>query len=150
MHVASFKNSINVMKLLLKYGSDPTIQCESGNTPLLVACFNNSKDAVKLLLEDYKHTKNITNIVGDTPMHVAAEIGSAEIVEILLKIDNNIFFARTNCDGNTALHIATEFGHIEIINMLVNADQVFNQSQFIKNDSNLAPIDIYFKRKLRR
>lgn len=71
LHYAA-KSSIEMTKLLLKYGANPNIKDHSGNTPLHIAAMNSDKISTKtitLLLKN-KADPYILDSNGFTPMHL--------------------------------------------------------------------------------
>lgn len=95
---------------------------ENGNTPLYVACANNHKEVVKMLLENKADVDKCTTNNGASPLYLACENNNIEIAYILLDYDACINL--TINDGLTPLHIACANGHIEIVKLLLqrNAD----------------------------
>jgi len=58
-----------------------------------------------------------------TPLHIAAERGTAVVVDLLLKYDADVNATARLHDhvGLTPLHVASQHGHSEIVTMLVSA-----------------------------
>lgn len=48
--IASKRNNLDVLKVLVRYGADPNIPSNGGNTPLLVASHMEHVDIVKYLI----------------------------------------------------------------------------------------------------
>jgi ankyrin repeat protein len=72
---------------------------------------------------------------GSTPLHIAAQRGHLEVVEVLLK-----FVAGIDCkdkDGITALHIASEEGHKQTVVALLEHGSDIN----IVSKNNMTPLD---------
>jgi hypothetical protein len=60
------------------------------------------------------------HVDGRTPVHVAAEVASAEVVEVLVKACPEALLVKEN-DGFTPLHIASCFASADVLEVLVKA-----------------------------
>lgn len=58
------------------------------------------------------------NYYGDTPLHIAAEIGDSTVAKALLKRDDKLARER-NRKGETPLHKAVQFGHIGVFHSIM-------------------------------
>ena len=68
---------------------------------------------------------------GDTPLHLAADLGNLDIVELLLKSGAEIdLHDGWDTLGRTALHRAVIKGNIEVINVLIQAGADINAKQW--------------------
>ena len=90
----------------------------------IAAAFNLVEDLNRLLLlqqqtADGKKSRQIKNLNGSTPLHVAAEKGSLEVLKILIQ-NNNFNINAKDVDGKTPLILAVTNGHIEIVEHLLN------------------------------
>lgn len=105
-------------------------------TPLHVAVLANNLDAVKMLSECKETNMHCHDRRGNTPIHLACQLGSLEIVRIILdsitkkKIDNTpssmgntiilqCLIGMTNFDGQTCLHLAAINNHPDVLKTLV-------------------------------
>lgn len=102
-------NYINIIKLLLKYGADPTYDW---NILIITFCIKGNIELVKLLLENSRVDPSIYN---NYCIMMASERGHTEIVKILLK-DNRVNPAIKN---NYPIKTAKMYGHQEIVNLLI-------------------------------
>ena len=83
LHIASwFGNLPSVEAILEKTKSQINLQDKSGNTPLHLACQNNHKDTVSVLLHNGANTK-IKNIIGQSVLNIAEADDKPEILELL-------------------------------------------------------------------
>jgi ankyrin repeat protein len=114
---------VEVMRLLLDHGADPTINTGVNITPLMAAAgiaWASNQDsaseaevleAVKLLVEETGADVNAVNDVGETAMHAAAYRGANSVVQYLF--DRGAKLDVAALDGRTPLIIAdgVEYGN---------------------------------------
>jgi len=114
---------VEVLRLLLEYGADPTINTEDNITPLMAAAgisWASNQDraseaqvleAVKLLVEELGADVNAISDVGETPMHAAAYRGANSVVQYLF--DKGAELDVVALDGRTPLRVAdgVEYGN---------------------------------------
>jgi ankyrin repeat protein len=114
---------VEVMRLLLEHGADPTINTGVNITPLMAAAgiaWASNQDraseaevleAVKLLVETHGADVNAVNDVGETAMHAAAYRGANSVVQYLY--DKGAKLDVVALDGRTPLIIAdgVEYGN---------------------------------------
>ncbi|HUE84947.1 MAG TPA: ankyrin repeat domain-containing protein [Vicinamibacterales bacterium] len=114
---------VEVMRLLLDHGADPTINTGVNITPLMAAAgiaWASNQDraseaevleAVKLLVEEVGADVNAVNDVGETAMHAAAYRGANSVVQYLY--DKGAKLDVVALDGRTPLIIAdgVEYGN---------------------------------------
>ena len=114
---------VEVLRLLLEYGADPTIDTEDGITPLMAAAgisWASNQDraseaqvleAVQMLVEELGLDVNAVNDVGETPMHAAAYRGANSVVQYLF--DRGAKLDVVALDGRTPLQVAdgVEYGN---------------------------------------
>jgi ankyrin repeat protein len=114
---------VEVMRLLLAHGADPTINTGLNITPLMAAAgiawaSNQDRaseaevlDAVKLLVEEVGADVNAVNDVGETALHAAAYRGANSVVQYLY--DKGAKLDVVALDGRTPLIIAdgVEYGN---------------------------------------
>jgi len=83
---------------------------EHGNTLLHYACENGFALAALLLRE--RADPNLTNDSGMTSLHVAAQIGSRECMNLLVRYTGNLTYKAI--EGSTPVQIARAQGHYEL------------------------------------
>ncbi len=88
-------------------------------SPLLEAARRGDVEAVRSLLRDGADP-NLAAGDGLTALHVAAEQGFVEVVELLLDAGANVT-AKTNIGEYEPLHLASRFGHAEVVRVLLEA-----------------------------
>ena len=114
---------VEVLRLLLEYGADPTIDTEDGITPLMAAAgisWASNQDraseaqvleAVQLIVEELGADVNAVSDVGETAMHAAAYRGANSVVQYLF--DQGAELDVVALDGRTPLRVAdgVEYGN---------------------------------------
>ncbi|XP_042376300.1 uncharacterized protein LOC121967084 [Zingiber officinale] len=60
------------------------------------------------------------NYYGDTPLHIAAEIGDSKVAKALLERDGSLAHKK-NKKGETPLHKAVQFGHLDVFKIIIDA-----------------------------
>ena len=114
---------VEVLRLLLEYGADPTINTEDGITPLMAAAgisWASNQDraseaqvleAVQLIVEELGADVNAVSDVGETAMHAAAYRGANSVVQYLF--DQGAELDVVALDGRTPLRVAdgVEYGN---------------------------------------
>ena len=121
--LAAKSADVEVLRLLLEYGADPTINTEDDITPLMAAAgisWASNQDraseaqvleAVQLLVEELGADVNDVNDVGETAMHAAAYRGANSVVQYLF--DKGAELDVVALDGRTPLQVAdgVEYGN---------------------------------------
>ena len=84
IHHAAERNDVKLCELLIKdFQIDPTTLTEDGNTPLHIACKNNSEPVARFLLSTGKCNTTVQNSIQETPLRLAA--GSYSMLALLNK-----------------------------------------------------------------
>ena len=121
--LAAKSADVEVLRLLLEYGADPTIDTEDGITPLMAAAgisWASNQDraseaqvleAVRMLVEELGLDVNAVSDIGETPMHAAAYRGANSVVQYLF--DRGAKLDVVALDGRTPLRVAdgVEYGN---------------------------------------
>ncbi len=137
---ATISNDVESVKNLIAQGVDvnelsPVIGSgNDGQTPLLVACFLNRAEIVKLLLLAGAKESINDYLMAATPAHKACYAGQPEALKVLLEFAPNIdLTAQGPYNGYTALHDSCWHGHKENVEILlahgVPLDQKSHQGQ---------------------
>lgn len=128
LHCACRYGHVEVVRILLNHSAKINISSNDW-TPLMEACLKSNPQIVKLLLENGA-SANIKGKDNTTPLHVAATIGNAEIVQILLE-ENAVI--DTDIHGYNPLHIACSKGHVGLVVLILNhlnPDSILNRNNF--------------------
>ena len=118
LHKTIRKGNVELVRLLLQYGSNPNrFGHNEGSTPLFHAVAANNLPLVKVLLEygAEPHLKRKNMIL--SPIQKAAISGNTEMVKFILDHGCNVNF-KTG-DGNTVLHCAMYRNCISVVRLLL-------------------------------
>lgn len=93
LHVAVQKQRVQSTEALLVAGANPNLLASGGSlSPLLDVCRSPSDSCYQMaqLLLEHGADPNLASDEGDTPLHLAAYIGSTRLVSLLLKAGANV------------------------------------------------------------
>jgi ankyrin repeat protein len=111
------------LKFLLKYGADPNVRDESGETPLHKAA-NNRKALLQLLL-NYGADPNSTDKYGNSPLHYCSSCGDDTIAALLIEKGADV--NHQNHIGDSPLHLASAYaGDYNAVQILIKNKAVIN------------------------
>ncbi|XP_046610474.1 serine/threonine-protein phosphatase 6 regulatory ankyrin repeat subunit B isoform X1 [Neodiprion virginianus] len=116
LHLAARRRDVDMVRILVDYGTSVDIQNGEGQTALHIASAEGDETLVKYFY-GVRASAAITDHQDRTPMHLAAENGHASIIELLADKFKASIFERTK-DGSTLMHIASLNGHSECATML--------------------------------
>ncbi len=117
--LAALAGDATMMQLLVDFGADPLLNAERGMTPLMMAAglrrnlaesivpLSDSFEAVKLAVELGADVNAVDDRYGDTPLHGAARIKSAEIIQFL--VDHGADVNVVNKRGQSPLYTAERY-----------------------------------------
>ncbi|KAJ7028851.1 hypothetical protein C8F04DRAFT_1398720 [Mycena alexandri] len=112
--VASYYGHLQMVKLLIKHGSDVNVQGGYHGTALYAASINGHKDVVQLLIE---HGADVNGYNRSTSQ-VASDVGWKDMIDILRE-----FSIPVNMQGGhhgSALQAASVIGHQDIAQLLID------------------------------
>ncbi|KAG7331736.1 hypothetical protein KOW79_005705 [Hemibagrus wyckioides] len=116
LHLAAYKNHIEVVRILLKAGCDLDIQDDGDQTALHRAAVVGNSDVITALVQEGcaldRQDKD-----GNTALHEVAWHGFSQSVKLLVKAGAHIH--AKNKAGNTALHLACQNGHAQSTKVLL-------------------------------
>lgn len=125
LHIAACMNTPNtteIILLLLAQGADinasaPGNRATPMGTPLAIAAQKNNQKAALLLLSQGADINKADDILGWSPLHVAAHYGHVKMIELLIYYGKDaIRFDLKDKNGKTAFEIATTQHDIHFIN----------------------------------
>ncbi|XP_050307400.1 uncharacterized protein LOC126744096 [Anthonomus grandis grandis] len=141
LHTSAENGCITVVELLLDKHANLYATDVSGNTALHLAIYSNQKRVVELLLKRTNDSAfiNAININCYTPLHISANYGQHNLVELL--IDNGAEFNVKDENNNTALHMAAMEGHDDVVKKLLSIPKI---AQHINetNGNQIAPLHL--------
>ena len=102
---------------LIAGGCNPREADEDGNTFIHTAAKHNSSKVLNRFIDAYKELAELGNNVGNTPLHLAADNGCLECIEILLSNWN--LMGLRNKKKETALHKAAAGRNAGVLSLLL-------------------------------
>jgi len=152
-----YRGNVETAKSLLlksERNSRPFLAADvDGNTILHYACRHGRTDLVKLFIEIIQRSSGKSaglsddtfvsrkNYAGMTPLHIAVDEGSAELVALLCKEGADI--DATGWDRTTPLHIACEAGRDDLAEILIKSSCTLNNITI----AGVTPLHLACKRK---
>jgi ankyrin repeat protein len=144
LHYAARGGTPNIVKHLLLLGASPSLINSQGLTALDESQQTNHPAISKLLCEriaDLPGKHWPPRARGDTPLHVAIELQSFDLVKRL--IDGGHDVTKENAQGSTPLIHSVETNNIEIVTLLLTQDTVMQDilehSSFSRTGSTRLP-----------
>lgn len=118
LHCAAAIGKVSCVRSLIKYGGNVNAGL-TGKSPLHYAVLSNACDCVETLLKA-KALPNNPQVYTETPLHVAASLGSVESVQLLLSYGADVR-VKFGPSRSTPLHFAAEEGSPECTKLLLKA-----------------------------
>lgn len=115
MEIAVRKGSVEALQLLIDAGADTQMNYEDG-TLLHVAAERGHVAAARLLVKTYPYMLSAEDDRRNTPLHIAAHTGYAEMVTFLIDCGANP--AQKNKENRTPLYLAKKQSHPDVIEIL--------------------------------
>lgn len=119
LEYAVLRGQLDVVRMLLQLGANPSLVGTDGNTPLHDACLKGQVEIAKLLIEKGAEV-GARSKAGTLPLHDAAMAGNASIIALLLR-NGAALNATTEATGETALHLAAAWGRVGALKTLLEA-----------------------------
>jgi ankyrin repeat protein len=144
---AARNNDVKTIQSLVAQGVPVDTVNDRGFTPLVLAVYNDGKDAVKLLLS-LNADVNAQDLSGNTALMGAAFKGLPAMAELLILHKANV--NKTNFNHASPLTFAATFGQLEIARQLLRhgADKTLRDSrgktalEYAEMQENSAMIDL--------
>ncbi|XP_075541743.1 E3 ubiquitin-protein ligase MIB2-like isoform X2 [Dermacentor variabilis] len=120
LHYCAYGNEPGAMRLLVTAGADLNAVNEKNRTPLHIAASKEHADCVRTLLSYGSRIKvNLQDVAGDTALHDAITVGSAEIASLLINF-RTMDLSITNQRGFNTLHHACLKGNNLIVERILS------------------------------
>jgi len=117
LHFAVGEGHIDVVRLLLEAGADPTVTRHTGESPVMTARDRGHEDIVRLLEEWIARTTSVRP--EDHEIHRAVVSGDLSRVGKLVEGDPSLA-NRGDSHGRTPLHLAVPGGSIDMVGCLID------------------------------
>lgn len=117
LHRAAQQDSVELIRLLLSHGANPTARDHLGRTPLMAAVIAGKAAMVRILAEHTRRMVQSEDGYGITPLMQAVEDDNEAVCEALL--DNGALVDALDSQGQTALHLAAERGYVGMGKLLL-------------------------------
>jgi ankyrin repeat protein len=128
LHLATDNNHIEIVRILLDSGADPSLANDGGWTALHIAADKGHEDIVDLLLRRGVDINAETKL-GETPLHWAAWNGHLTVTKLLLR-HPEIRRDKRDAAGNTPLVQAAQNHHPAIVQLLSSSTDGSHLSAF--------------------
>lgn len=135
LHLAVQKQLVDVSRLLLQHGADPSIMCTTADMPVHIAAGGQSLELLRMLLAA---GASLSDRGRDqhTPLIRAAQEGNAEMVSYLISLGSDI--EAEGASGIFPLWAAAERGHLNVLRVLLEGQPRANINK--QDDENSAAL----------
>jgi len=120
--VAASKANEAVTEQLINAGADVSLEDSQGKNLLHMVADTESLDFAKKLMNKsgVKDLLSERDQLGNTPLHIAARNGSADIVKLFYENGGDIYLK--NEDEQTIMHVAADYGRTATVRMICELD----------------------------
>ncbi|KAM7461779.1 hypothetical protein LguiA_029900 [Lonicera macranthoides] len=119
LYLAARRGFDELVDMILKKCKSPACSGPNGKTTLHGAVISNNKRCVELLLNWRTNLVREEDYNYQTPLHVVAHLGYADLVSSLLLSDKSVAYIK-DYESNTAIHIAANRGHISVLKEIMS------------------------------
>ena len=114
-----FHSHLPMVKLLHKRGANAGSESRDGIKALHLACFKGSKAIVTFLIRIGQDVQEAAMPGGFTPLHIAAEQGFWEIMEVLMQAGASLDLQTVNANAQTPLVHAVFGGRADVVERIL-------------------------------
>ncbi|XP_058699354.1 CARD- and ANK-domain containing inflammasome adapter protein-like [Poecile atricapillus] len=141
LHAAALRGHLSIVEVLLANKGRAGAKDMDGCTPLHYATMKGNTDIVKALLASRKN-KNIDdrNVWRKTALHIAAEYGHGELINLLLS--HGAAINASDSSKDTALHCACRAGHLSAVSALLNWARAEKANLLAVNSLRKTPLQV--------
>uniref|UniRef100_A0A8C0IAS3 Ankyrin-1 n=1 Tax=Bubo bubo TaxID=30461 RepID=A0A8C0IAS3_BUBBB len=141
LHTAAVRGHLSIVKVLLAKKGRFGAKDMDGCTPMHYAAIGGNTEIVKILLTSGKN-KNIDdrNIWRKTALHISAEHGHSDLINLLLS--HGAAINALDSSKDTPLHCACKAGHFNAANSLVNWSQGEKANLLAANSLKKTPLQV--------
>jgi ankyrin repeat protein len=118
---AASMGNVEIVRLLLRHGADPSITTESDQTALMLAAHYGHVEIVNVLIAAGADVNVAESRYGYTPLASAARKGQTAVVLVLL--DARADTQKRTSDGRTALQLASQYNRQSVVRALQAYEQ---------------------------
>ena len=117
---AAMRGDMARVQRLLEAGVNVNEAQGDGMTALHWAARNANTQLAELLVSEGSEVNTVTRIGAYTPLHLASQVGNAEIVRILLKAGSLLQPTSNSVGGTMPLHFAAASGNVDAVRALLD------------------------------
>ncbi|KAM6124599.1 CARD- and ANK-domain containing inflammasome adapter protein-like [Pterocles gutturalis] len=141
LHTAALRGHLSIVEVLLANKGRSGAKDMDGCTPMHYAAIKGNTEIVKTLLisEKNKNTDD-RNIWRKTALHIAAEYGHSNLINLLLS--HGAAINALDSSKDTPLHCACKAGHLNAANSLVNWSQGEKANLLAANSLKKTPLQV--------
>ncbi len=118
---AAMRGDVTSVQRLLEAGVNVNEAQGDGMTALHWAARNSDAQLAELLVSEGSRVNTVTRIGAYTPLHLASQVGNAEIIKILLGAGSLLQPTSNSVGGTMPLHFAAASGSVGAVRALLNA-----------------------------
>ncbi|CBI36637.3 unnamed protein product, partial [Vitis vinifera] len=150
LHLAGREGHLEVAKALIPDNTMLRMTNNENDTALHEAVRYNHSKVVKLLIKEDPEFEYGANFSGGTPLYMAAERGSRDLVKIIIESTNRDLTKEVDENGWSPLHCAAYSGYVSIVAQLLDKSDESVVYLRVKNYGNKTALHIAATRGRKR
>ncbi|CAM9148183.1 unnamed protein product, partial [Sphacelaria rigidula] len=116
---SAWYGSARLIRMLLERGADPAAVDNDGFNALHASAIRGDRELAVLLLDGGADVQTVEHVSGTSPLHVAAQRGHGEVVDVLVRAGSSVNQRAVN--GETPLYMAASRGEARAVAVLLGA-----------------------------